>query len=130
MEKIVVVLFAFAFSLTSTQLSSTTTTTTIKPNESSISVRRNENSCTTKTFNAIFLFELECNEYKDFAYNKIYVSNLFGPAKEKLVLDCPFIQLPLIIGGTEAKISEFPHMVRLKKLVSQMCEVKSEIFRH
>ncbi|XP_037035178.1 serine protease snake-like [Bradysia coprophila] len=52
----------------------------------------------------------KCDEYNEFSFNKIYVSNTFGPPVEKKVSNCAFTAVPLIVGGTEAKIREFPHM--------------------
>ncbi len=55
---------------------------------------------------------IECDEYKDLAYDKVLLGNVFnGPALERKATNCAFTSVPLIVGGTEAKHREFPHMV-------------------
>ncbi|XP_037049476.1 serine protease snake-like isoform X2 [Bradysia coprophila] len=49
----------------------------------------------------------KCDEYNEFSYNKISVSR---PPVEMKVSNCAHIATPLILGGTEAKLREFPHM--------------------
>ncbi|KAJ6636459.1 Serine protease snake [Pseudolycoriella hygida] len=68
-----------------------TTTTTRRPISNRISARK-------------------CTEYAEFAYNKIYITNVFGPPTERKVSNCAYTSVPLIVGGTEANVREFPHM--------------------
>jgi hypothetical protein len=55
----------------------------------------------------------ECNEYSKLATSQIAVLPLV-PSPEPLHVDipkCDFSSVPLIVGGEEAMLKEFPHMV-------------------
>lgn len=55
--------------------------------------------------------KIECDAYKEFAYDKVNERVGFGPTTERKVSNCAIESQPLIVGGTDAKVGEFPHMV-------------------
>lgn len=63
-------------------------------------------------FNAFSICSIECQEYEDAKYERIWKSNNFNekPVVQK-IRRCGVSSAPLIVGGTEAKPHEFPHMV-------------------
>jgi hypothetical protein len=55
----------------------------------------------------------ECNEYSKLATAQVGVLALV-PTPEPVYVDipkCEFTSVPLIVGGEETKLKEFPHMV-------------------
>lgn len=59
-----------------------------------------------------YLLFIECTEYQDAVYEKVQLTASFGNELiDKKIDRCAYTAVPLIVGGTEAKRSEFPHMV-------------------
>lgn len=70
------------------------------------------NSTSTHTKTDVYSVS-ECNEYAKLATSQIAALPLV-PTPEPVHVDipkCDFRNLPLIVGGEEAKLKEFPHMV-------------------
>lgn len=103
--------------------STTTTSSPISPKQR-ISATSEFHLKVIVTSNCYFL--TECNEYKEFGYDTLYVSNILKDTpNEKKFANCDFASYIPAANSTEAKIREFPHMVRFEsfKLICNFIEV-------
>lgn len=65
--------------------------------------------CYNASLYVLVLFQIlisECNQYKDSVYEEVLILN--QPPRK--VLQCPFSNVALILGGILASPNEFPHM--------------------
>ncbi|XP_056637301.1 serine protease persephone-like [Diorhabda sublineata] len=98
----------------STQSTSSTTTTKIPPTQKTTTT-----TTTTTTMKSSGGAQVGdkakkmCQAYSQYAYEKIENPTLSVTATFSKVLECPFQNQKLIVGGTKAGKREFPHMVQI-----------------
>lgn len=59
----------------------------------------------------MLLLSTECEEYAEYVYRKEQAPVLAFEPQTVKVNECGRVEEPLIVGGMDAKLKEFPHMV-------------------
>ena len=81
-------------------------------------LKREENLVHFKTHIAIFEYQivLECEDYGKAVYQEEDSQVLTAIAEKTKTSTCGIVEVPLVVGGTDAESKEFPHMVSEYKI--------------